>query len=52
MFKSPYARPDRPPLKEYKQTVAKQARPLPDLIKGQEKVFISFIFLAGKTVGK
>ena len=35
MFKSPYARLDHPPPREYKQTVAEQACPLPNLIKGQ-----------------
>ena len=34
-LRSPYARSDRPPPREYKQTVAEQARPLPNLIKGQ-----------------
>ena len=34
-LRSPYARLDHPPPREYKQTVAEQARPLPNLAKGQ-----------------
>ena len=52
MLKSPYARSDRSPPREYKQTVAEQACPLPDLIKGQRVEKCIYIYCSRRVDGK
>ena len=51
-LRSPYARSDCPPPREYKQTVAEQARPLPDLIKGQRVEKCIYIYCSRRVDGK